>query len=93
MEAEENLMDAESSRRTRQRRYYALNKERIAAARRLHYQRNKERIRELRRRYYADNRDRVLAKQRDYARAYYRAHREKWKLYAVVRRAKLAAAA
>jgi hypothetical protein len=81
-------MDVET-RRARQRRYYELNRERIIEARRRNYLENKERIAALRRSYYEANREVLLEKQRDYSRSYYQTHRDKWLLYAKVRRIRL----
>lgn len=62
-----------ASRNKAHNSYYAKNRERILAKRKVYYEANREKITVWKKKYYAENREKVLAQQK----VYYEANREK----------------
>lgn len=73
----EKPVDKDELRRKREREYYQKNREKLLAKSKEYYQKNKERISERNKQYRRDNLEKVRKYEREKARRYYYANKEK----------------
>lgn len=73
----EKPVNKDELRRKREREYYQKNREKLLAKSKEYYQKNKERISERNKQYRRDNLEKVRKYEREKAKRYYYANKEK----------------